>query len=257
MSSSPRIAGPGFHVVHAGPDYLVVHKGPDVLSVPNRPGDDALPQRVAARLRKLGLADGNTDVAAVHRLDRNVSGLVLVSLTPAAHAKLVAQFREGLPSRHYLAVVEGRVKDPEGSIRKELATRGQLARTVGRGQGVPAVTHYKVRRYGPGCTLLELELETGRKHQIRAHLAGIGHPVLGDRDFGASEKYGFDRRRIALHAFRLNFPEPASGKTIDIVDDAPATFERPFAEFDRARPQPGPRRPKAKPRGGAGKRRPR
>ena len=244
MTHASKLSGPGFHVVYEDEDVLVAHKGPDILSVPNQPGDDALPARI---LKKLRARDGQlAELQPVHRLDRNVSGLLLFAKNEPARAALVEQFREGIPSRHYLAVVEGKLKDPDGMVRKDLDTRGQLSRAVGRGKGVPAVTRYRVKRYGPGCTLLEIELETGRKHQIRAHMAAIGHPILGDRDFDAKETQGFDRRRIALHAYRLSFKQPSTGQHLDIDDDPPATFERPFGEYDRGKSAPQPRRPKQK-----------
>lgn len=240
MSAAKTTSGPGFHIVYEDADLLVVHKGPDVLSVANNPSDDALPARLQKKLRARD--GGNPQVFAVHRLDRNVSGLLLFAKSEAIRDAFIEQFKAGIPSRFYTAVLHKRLLESEGKIDKDLDTRGRQTVAVKRGKGAPALTRYRVKRFGPQCTLVEIELETGRKHQIRAHFAAIGHPLLGDKDFGGPEGFGFDRRRIALHAHRLEFKHPQSGKRLNIEDPTPATFDRPFAEYDRSERHPQKRR---------------
>jgi 23S rRNA-/tRNA-specific pseudouridylate synthase len=118
------------------------------------------------------------------------------------------------------------MREPEGTIRSYLDTKSDRPRSVSADRGVPAITRYKTLRASRQASLVEVRLETGRKNQIRVHFAEAGHPLLGDRKFGGPEKSGFDRRRIALHAFRLQFPHPIDGRLIEVEDPAPASFAR-------------------------------
>jgi RluA family pseudouridine synthase len=221
MVDMPKpLRGPGFHVVFEDARVLVVHKGPGVLSVADRSGKAALPEHLQQALR----ARDQTGAAVhpVHRLDRSVSGLLLFARDREARDHLKAQFEGHELGREYVAIVQGMPKGQSGAIRKPLASRS------GGRADLPAVTHWKVLRRGRLCTLVEVRLETGRKHQIRQHFAAIGHPLLGDREYNGPERDGFDRRRIALHALRLHFKHPDNDRLISIEDPMPATFERPL-----------------------------
>lgn len=215
------LKGPGFNVVREDARVLVVHKGPGVLSVADRSGKPALPEHLLAALRA---RDGaQAQIHPVHRLDRAVSGLLIFARDREAREHLKAQFADHELGREYLAVVQGMPKGQQGTIRRPLAARG------GARADLPSVTHWKALRRGRQCTLVEVRLETGRKHQIRQHFAAIGHPLLGDREYNGPERDGFDRRRIALHALRLHFKHPDNNRPVSIEDPLPATFERPFA----------------------------
>ena len=150
----------------------------------------------------------------VHRLDKDTSGLLVVAKTPAAQTELVRQLQARTVKRHYWALVHG-----------ELAGGGTVVAPIGRhptqrtrmavvGNGRPALTHYRVVRRFARCTLVECRLETGRTHQIRVHMAHLGHPLVGDpvygqRRAGAALLDSFPRQ--ALHAFRLGLDHPLSG----------------------------------------------
>ena len=158
----------------------------------------------------------------VHRLDRDTSGLLVVARTDAAHAALKAQLARRELVREYLALVEGRPPARRGTIDAPLG-RDRGARTrisSDTDQPREAITHFEVERALPQDTLLRVRLETGRTHQIRAHLLAIGHPVAGDPEYGSPGRHGLPRQ--FLHATRLAFRHPVGGETVDVGSPLPA-----------------------------------
>lgn len=148
----------------------------------------------------------------LHRLDRATSGLVCVPKRLPAHRSLERMLREGRFEKSYLALVEG-VPPPRGTIAAPLGRDPVDRRRVCvRADGQGAVTHFSALRRFQHCTLLRVVLETGRMHQIRAHLAHIGHPVMGDIAYGG---IAVESDRIFLHADRLAFPHPITRQRID------------------------------------------
>lgn len=193
----------------------------------------------------------------VHRLDKDTSGLLVIAKNDAAHQGLSEQFkshgRDGRLFRSYLAFAWGRLPLPKGSIDARLG-RSQANRTkiaVVRGEaGRSATTHYEVMKVFPGeratgdVSLLRLVLETGRTHQIRVHLAHIGHPVLGDAVYGSGFKTRLETLaeaaraeakslgRQALHAEALHFEHPISGKKLKFFSDLPEDLRRLSDAFE-------------------------
>jgi len=154
----------------------------------------------------------------VHRLDKDTSGLLVVAKTEPAQLALVRQLQARTVKRTYLALARGRVERDgtvEAPIGRHPVHRTRMAVVA---SGKPAVTHYRVRERFAAHTLLECGLETGRTHQIRVHLASIGHPLEGDPVYAGRAPAGFHRQ--ALHALKLAFDHPASG--------APMSFESPL-----------------------------
>ncbi len=178
------------------------------------------------RYGRLSEAGGEERPGIVHRLDRHTSGVLLVARNDAAHRRLAAQFAARRIEKIYRALVHGNLPNEHGvidaPIARDPARRVRMSARLGRGRA--ALTEYCVlRRYG-GFTYLEIGLHTGRTHQIRTHLAATGHPVVGDRLYGAPRRVeGFPPlERYLLHAYRICFTHPSTAQ--------PMTIEAPLPE---------------------------
>ena len=186
-----------------------------------------------ARLPELGCGEQDRP-GIVHRIDKDTSGLLVVARSPEAYRSLTAQLAERSVKRTYLALACGALESEVGvvdaPIGRSLRYRTRMAVAVG---GRPARTHYRVlgRFTAPlEASYLELHLETGRTHQIRVHLAAIGHPIVGD------VRYGGDRRksgtkRTFLHATGLGFVNPASGEEMSFTSPLPAELTEVLKRF--------------------------
>ena len=164
-------------------------------------------------------------VLIVHRLDRLASGLLVFAASPVAKRMLQAQFAAHTVERTYLAVVEGRLTRPAGTVASRLLddAPGPVRETDDRRRGRPAVTHWRVLRTVPRYTLLEVRLETGRRNQIRVHLARLGHPIAGDAAYGGRTD---PFHRLALHAHVLGFDHPATAARLRFVSPMPAAMAK-------------------------------
>jgi 23S rRNA pseudouridine1911/1915/1917 synthase len=159
----------------------------------------------------------------VHRLDRDTSGLLVFAKSPAAKRVLQSQFEARTVGRHYVAVVEGRVKEPSGVMRSRLRVDRSLRVRPTRGQeGKEAVTTYRVLEQRRESAVVELSLTTGRRGQIRAQLAALGHPIVGDETYGSRRD---PLRRVCLHATRLSFTSPAN-RRVTFDSRPPSSFAK-------------------------------
>jgi 23S rRNA pseudouridine1911/1915/1917 synthase len=205
-------------IVHEDQDLIVLDKPPYLLVHPTSPDQrHTLVNGLAHHYLTAGVRAG---IHPVHRLDQNTSGLVLIGKTPDAHRILGAQIATREMSREYLACAWGTVPADAGTIDAPIGRHPTqpVLRAV-RHEGDPAVTRYTVVERFPAATLVALRLETGRTHQIRVHMAHVGHPLLGDRQYG---RRGLKLiRRQALHAFRLAFRHPRSGQTVAVEAPLP------------------------------------
>jgi 23S rRNA pseudouridine1911/1915/1917 synthase len=184
-----------------------------------------------------GVAAGGPDgsrAGIVHRLDRDTSGLIVVARSDEVHRALTRSLAAHELRREYLALVDGRPDARTGTIDAPIG-RDRRERTLHSiDTDVPrdARTHFEIERMLAGSTLLRVVLETGRTHQIRVHMAAIGHPVCGDPQYGVAGRYGLHRQ--FLHAARLAFPHPITGVEIDVrselPDDLVAALRRAEAE---------------------------
>jgi 23S rRNA pseudouridine1911/1915/1917 synthase len=166
----------------------------------------------------------------VHRLDRDTSGLLVLARTEAAYEALHDAIKAREVVREYLALVDGRPAARAGTIDAPLGRdrRNRMRMSPDTDEPREAVTHFEAERNLPHSTLLRVRLETGRTHQIRAHLKAIGHPVLGDPEYGIPRRYGLPRQ--FLHAVRLAFAHPATGEPVELgsplPDDLRTALER-------------------------------
>jgi 23S rRNA pseudouridine1911/1915/1917 synthase len=230
---SPSPAGPAPVIVHADDQVVVVDKPPGLTTMRHAEeaaefgprGRKFLPATLADLLPKL-LGD-RRPLRAVHRLDRDTSGLVAFARTPEAEAHLGKQFRAHTIGRRYLAITRGR--PPEGRIESWLVRdRGDGRRGRGPpGEGQRAVTHVRVLEALGPCSLVECRLETGRTHQVRIHLGEAEAPLAGERVYdrpmnGAPLPDPSGSPRVALHAARLGFMHPATGAWMEWESPLPA-----------------------------------
>ena len=220
----PRAAlPPGLALVYEDGDVIVVEKPAGLLTIATeRERERTVYAHLMARART---RKPPARVFVVHRLDRLASGLLVFATSPGAKRALQAQFAAHTVERTYLAVVEGRPARPEGTIASRLLddAPGRVRATRRPGQGRAAVTRWRVLRRGARHTLLEVGLETGRRNQIRVHLAGLGHPIAGDAAYGSrTDPLG----RLALHAHVLGFDHPRTGARLRFVSAAPPAFAR-------------------------------
>lgn len=168
----------------------------------------------------------------VHRIDKDTSGLLVVAKNNAAHEKLSDMLKEHKINRIYAAVVEGVIREDCGKIDAPIGRhpvdRKKMA--VNARNGRRAVTHFKVLERFKEHTYVELELETGRTHQIRVHMSYIGYPIVGDEVYGR-RKQKFDVRGQVLHAKRLSFTHPSTGEYMSFESPLPEYFERVLNEL--------------------------
>lgn len=213
----------GLEMVHEDGDVLVVVKGHGLLTMATatereRTAYAYLTAYVESR-------EPRARVFIVHRLDREASGLLVFARTASAKSGLQEQFRAHTVERLYAALVEGRPKVDSGVIDLPLLENDKSGRVhvAAAGAGRDARTHFRVIEGGADCSLLEVRLETGRKHQIRVHLQAIGHPIVGDTVYG-SKVTGLDR--LALHARTLGFVHPRTGEAMRFESEVPRSFRR-------------------------------
>ena len=218
-------------VVYEDADVLIVDK-PSGLVVHPAPGHaaDTLVNALLGRSGPSGYGGiaGVRRPGIVHRLDRDTSGLIVVAKHDVAQASLMAQLKARRVKKTYLALVHGSVAAAAGRIEAPIGRdRGHRTRMAVVADGRVAVTGYRVRERLPGWTLLELDLVTGRTHQIRVHLDALGHPVAGDPVYGTgTSRRGPDGlRRLFLHAWRLEFTSPSADRVIRATAPLPAELE--------------------------------
>ena len=219
-------------VVYQDAELIVVDK-PAGLSVHPGPGhpDGTLVNALLARCPDIQGVGGVIRPGIVHRLDKDTSGLMVVAKTEAAHRNLSAQIKARRVDKGYLALAISVPDPPEGRIDAPISRdprhRKRMAVVLG---GRDSRTAYRVLERIAGYSLLELDLETGRTHQIRVHLAYLGHPLLGDGVYGKRSPL---LERHFLHAHRLGFQHPLSGETLELRSELPPDLAQVVEELRR------------------------
>lgn len=220
QKATPPPLPPGLAILHEDDDVIVVFKAHGLLTVATERERETTAQ---AYLNAYLRDKGGERIHVVHRIDRETSGILLFAKNFAAREALKEKFAEHDVERVYVAVIEGEMVPPQGTIRSYLRERRDL-----RMESVDlhpdaklAVTHYRTMATNGRHSMLEIRLETGRKNQIRAHLSEAGHPVVGDRMYGSTVN---PLGRLGLHAQVLGFDHPATGKRLVFTAPVPKGF---------------------------------
>ena len=240
-----------FEILHREASFVVVNK-PAGVTV--HPGHGTRSGTLVGGLLERGIALAPTGApdrpGIVHRLDRDTSGLLVVACDDAAYRALSDAFARRVVRKRYRALVWGRPEPAadviERPIGRSRANPTRMAVSALRGRARPALTRYRTLETPPGFALLEVEIETGRTHQIRVHFESIHHPVVGDERYGGRAWRGLqDPRkrkavrefdRLALHATDLTFPHPTDGRSMSFHAPPPAQFESLLACLREKRP---------------------
>ena len=215
-------------VLYEDNHIIIVNKAPGEIVQGDKTGDEPLSETVKRWLKEKYAKPGNVFCGVVHRLDRPVSGVVIFAKTSKALSRLNEMLRKGEIHKRYYALVEGHREQSEATLEDILVSNPKLNKTFRARPGQPDAKicrlRYSTVKTGERYTMLEVELLTGRKHQIRAQLSLSGTPIKGDLKYGArrSNRDG----NISLHARSINFIHPVSGKEIFIEAPLPAEMQR-------------------------------
>jgi len=199
-------------ILYEDEDLVVVGKPSGLLSVPT-PGAEG------RTLAEVLAAEGHAGLLPVHRLDRDVSGLVVLAKHEAARAALENLFRGRAVKKIYWALVRGRLRPEAGSFEEPILDEGARARV--HASGKPALTRWRVLAHHRASSLVEIELVTGRYNQIRLHLAHHDHALVGERKYARGKDDPLRAKRVALHAWRLAFPHPLRGHRVEVEAPLP------------------------------------
>jgi len=208
-------------IVFEDDSIIVVDKPPGLLTMATETERE---KTVYALLRsRANSKKPREKIFIVHRLDRDASGLLVFAKTIEAKEKLQDQFKVHTTDRRYFAVVEGRIEANDFSIRSHLAENSafRVYSTRDKRIGKLAITHVHVVKRNPKTTNVQVRLETGRKHQIRVHLAEKGHPIVGDKIYGSQSN---PIRRLVLHAEYLSFTHPNLGRWVEFQSPVPKSL---------------------------------
>ncbi len=213
-------------ILYEDSDVLVVNK-PKGMVVHPAPGhySNTLVNAVMFHVKDLSGINGVLRPGIVHRIDMNTTGSLIICKNDKAHIDIAAQLKEHSINRLYRAIVHGVINEDEGTVNKPIGRnekdRKKMACNVANSKN--AITHYKVLKRFKDYTYIECKLETGRTHQIRVHMASIGHPVLGD-DVYSTIKSPFKLLGQTLHAMTLGFIQPSTREYIEVVAPLPEYF---------------------------------
>ena len=223
-------------VVYEDDDVIVVNKpvGMVVHPAPGHPDGTLVNALLYHCGSSLSGINGVLRPGIVHRIDRDTSGLIIAAKNDRAHLALAAQLQDHTLARVYEAVAVGSLKEDSGTVDAPIGRhpvdRKKMA--VDRKNGRPAVTHWSVLARYPGYTRIECRLETGRTHQIRVHMASIGHPLLGDVVYGNKKPFpGLAGQ--CLHAKRLRFLHPSTGEPVEVECPLPQWFTDVLKKIDK------------------------
>lgn len=218
----PVFSHPRIDLIYEDDDVMVINKGYGMLSVgtASKKKEENAYDIMRAYVKNV---DPRNKLWVVHRLDRHTTGLMMFAKSEKAHEVLRHNWNNIILERLYVALLEGYLEQDKGFVKSRLTENSQYVvySTDVPGEGRIAVTHYEVMGRGNGYTLAHFSLDTGRKNQIRVHAADMGHPIAGDRKYGAQTS---PILRLALHAQTLRFAHPITKKDMNFQSPVPREF---------------------------------
>ena len=223
-------------IIYEDKDIIVVNKQKGLVVHPgNGNWDGTLVNAIMAHCKDLSGIGGEIRPGIVHRIDKDTSGLLIIAKNDKAHINVSEQIKNHQVKKTYIALVRGTFKENEATINMPIArsTKDRTKMAVNR-KGKEAITHFKVLERFSDCTLLEVNIETGRTHQIRVHMAEIGRPLIGDIVY-SNGKNRFNVQGQMLHSYKLEFKHPSTGKTMSLTAPLPEYFENVLQELKKER----------------------
>jgi 23S rRNA pseudouridine1911/1915/1917 synthase len=216
---------PGMKILFEDEYLIVIEKEAGLLSIATEKETDKTAYSILSHHVKK--ANPKNKIFVVHRLDRETSGVMLFAKSPEIQSHLQEEWKQMIMERTYIAMVEGSFEQVKGTITSWLRESKALIvySSQDSNKGQKAVTHYKVLKQKGGFALLEVNLETGRKNQIRVHMQDIGHSIAGDKKYGAISN---PIKRLGLHAGVLSFRHPKTGKVVRFESPIPSSFLKIF-----------------------------
>lgn len=212
-------------IVYEDEDFAIINK-PQGMVVHPAPGayNHTLVNALLFHFESLSNSADHIRPGIVHRIDKDTSGLLVVAKNDKSHASLASQIAEHSCFRHYLALLEGNLKQDEGTVETFISRDSKDRKMMAvSDSGKKAITHYFVKERFSGYCLVEFVLETGRTHQIRVHSKFLGHPIVGDKTYGIkNQKFNLDGQ--LLHAYKLELTHPTTQKRMEFSADIPEYF---------------------------------
>lgn len=225
ITAAPQLFG--LRIIHEDDDLIVINKDTGLLSVAaSQDAELTAYRQLTAHVRA---TNADSRIFVLHRLDRDTSGVMMFAKSERVQQKMQTGWKDIVKERTYVALVEGFVKKSQGTISSYLKETSTLKMYSSQhaGDGLHAITHYKVLNGNRDFSLLEVNLETGRKNQIRVHMQDLGHPIVGDKKYGATQK---TIGRLGLHARVLAFEHPTTGKIVRFETPIPKLFANQFKQ---------------------------
>ncbi|MCQ4086817.1 RluA family pseudouridine synthase [Saccharibacillus sp. JS10] len=225
--AKPKQKLTGLRILHEDDDVIAVRKEAGLLSMSSsRDEENTVYRQLMGHIR---LSNPNGRLFSLQLLEKDASGVMLLAKTEAAKETILEQWSNGLAKQAYTIVVEGKIKRDSDTIKSWLRETKTLKMYASQkeGDGLHAVTHYKLLNANSQVSLLEVTTETNRKNQVRAQFEDIGHPIVGDKKYGSTLR---SLGRLALHVHELTFVHPTSGRTTKIETEVPKPFLALFQE---------------------------
>jgi len=223
-------------IIYEDSDILVINKEKGIVVHPgNGNPDGTLANAVMAKCKEsLSGIGGKIRPGIVHRIDKDTSGLIIIAKNDNAHINLSEQIQNRQVKKTYIALVRGNIKENEATINMPIgrSTKDRKKMAVTK-TGKEAITHFKVMKKFIGYTLLKVNIETGRTHQIRVHLSEIGYPIIGDEVY-SNGKNPFGIKGQMLHAAKLKFKHPKTGKEIEVEAPLPDYFNEVLEKLENS-----------------------